>query len=366
MRDQFDTPDGIYLLSHSVGLPFSDIATVLGERYLAPWQKRSSSVWNEWLQITDDFRQAVAALIDVNASEVCPQPNVSAGLSKLLYALPALKRRQTIVLSEHAFPSLAYVFQRGKDAGFNIKMIPKGLDAKNPEVWADAIDGDTGLVLITQVHSNTGEQLPVKALCEVARRAGVISVVDTAQSTGILPVEPTAWGADCVLGSCVKWLCGGPGAGFLWLREPLIHDATPVDVGWFSHADPFEFDIHKFRYADDALRFWGGTPAVASSAIASHAIRRILTMGIETIRHHNLALTQRLIDALDDKSLYSPRHPQHRSGTVIVDLDQCAPSAQARLTAAEIQYDERRHGIRLSPHIYNSESDIDTLIDCLT
>jgi selenocysteine lyase/cysteine desulfurase len=189
--------------------------------------------------------------------------------------------------------------------GFRLRCIPDTADFASLDCWESTLGDDCCLVLITHVHSNTSRQVPVGDICELARDREVMTVVDVAQSAGVVPIDVNLWNADFVVGSCVKFLCGGPGAGFLWVNDRVLTECQPTDVGWFSHADPFEFDIHHFRYADSALRFWGGTPAVLPYTVAANSLETINQIGIERIRAHSLELTQAIID-----NCFQPRAPQ--------------------------------------------------------
>ena len=141
--------------------------------------------------------------------------------------------------------------------------------------------------------------------------------------------------------------------------------ALPISVGWFSHADPFAFDIHDFRYHPGALRFWGGTPSIAPCAIAAHSIECLLAVGVPAIRRRNLALGDRLRAGVPGECRVSPAAPEERSGTVILDFGAANEAVAGALAAAGVQADRRAHGFRLSPHVYNNESDIDTALAAL-
>jgi selenocysteine lyase/cysteine desulfurase len=192
-----------------------------------------------------------------------------------------------------------------------------------------------------------------------------MTVVDVAQSAGIVPIDAGAWDADFIVGSCVKFLCGGPGAGFLWVNDRVLHECQPTDVGWFSHDDPFEFDIHEFRYAESALRFWGGTPAVLPYAVAANSLETLIDIGIERIRAHSLELTQTIINSVPRKVLFTPARPASRGGTVVLDFGEQQSAAIHALAEAGVHFDARRTGMRLSPHVYTSKEEIETVISCL-
>ena len=149
------------------------------------------------------------------------------------------------------------------------------------------------------------------------------------------------------------------------MAEDRLQSCEPVDVGWFSHADPFEFDIHHFAYAEDALRFWGGTPSVAPALVAGHAMEKLLNIGLPRIEAHNRELGERLCAAVAPGHLVSPAEPSRRGGSVILHFDEAQDAVIERLRAAELKFDARREGLRLSPHFYNGREDIDRVLDCL-
>ena len=363
--EAFSVPDGIYLLSHSVGLAPRTLRQYVEQHYFAPWENDPEQAWPVWLAAIEDFRGALATLFDERASNFCPQANVSSATTKVLYSLQESLDRRTVLLSEDAFPSLGFVFKKAAAFQFKVKYIPRSANVEDPDVWKEHLSTDVGLVLVTHVHSNTGVSISVKDIVQIARDRNVVSIVDTAQSNGILPISLDSWGADFVVGSCVKWLCGGPGAGFLWANPGILPRCKPTDVGWFSHADPFEFDINDFRYAEDALRFWGGTPSVLPFVAAKHSIDLVNQIGVRTLRAHNLRLSEQLIAAVDGSMLACPAEAGRRSGTVVINLGAKAATIKMRLREKRVYFDERAAGIRLSPHIYNNSDDIAAVIECL-
>jgi kynureninase len=358
-------PQGIYLLNHSVGRPPVNAHAGVEEGFFAVWREQADGVWPQWLEQIDGFRKAVGGLLNGHWEDFCPQVNLSSTLTKLLPALPRQPARDVIVYNEQDFPSIGFVLAQAQALGFKLRCIPASRDALDLQTWAEHLRADCCAVLVTHVHSNTSIRVPVAEICELARQREIISIVDIAQSVGVVPIDLQAWNADFVLGSCVKWLCGGPGAGFLWANPAIVNSCQPVDVGWFSHENPFEFDIHNFRYAEGVLRFWGGTPSVIPYVVATNSIGLISSIGVETICTYNQAQNQRLLDAIPAGIALTPSTPAQRGGTLVLNFGERQPDVVQRLTEAGVHFDARPTGLRMSPHIYNSEQEMDTVIACL-
>jgi kynureninase len=349
----FLTPGpGPYVLTHSVGCLPRAAHGALEAGYLQPWAKRGGNAWPEWLRHIEEFRAALARLFGGAPAEFCPQSNLSSGLVKVLSALPAEPRdRRVLLAAEESFPSLAYVLDRAARRGWEARFTPHRPD--DLDAWVQALTADVRAVLVTHVHSNSGRVAPAREIARLCAARDILCIVDVAQSAGILPVSFPALGADVVLGSCVKWLCGGPGAGFLWVRPDLVARLEPDDVGWFSHADPFEMDIHSFRYAPDARRFWGGTPSIAPYVVATASLGVIHGLGVEAILAHNRQLIAAFGDALPPA--WRARLPAFPTGgTLCIPLGEHLAQITTSLSAAGVQFDCRGDVVRISFHACNS------------
>lgn len=354
----FNLPGNPYLLSHSVGLLSKRGAATLEDAYIAPWKSRGGDAWPVWLQIIDDFRAELAKLLGGDASCFCPQPNLSAAFVKYLLSLPSLGRAHCVLMHRDAFPSMGFAVEALRDFGVTLEFLPAGSDPCAMETWVSALEPHHDIVLITHVHSNTGAVSPVADIIDVCRKRNVRSVVDVAQSAGILPIDLKNWSANMVMGSCVKWLCGGPGAGFIWVNETDLGALKPRDVGWFSHEDPFEFDITSFRYAEDAMRFWGGTPSIAPYAAALGGLQTLNEIGETVIWEHNRALLNAALEALPG-CITAGIDLGKNGGTLCLS---CPPGDIAGLIEAlqeeRIQVDCRASTMRASFHIYNTDCDV--------
>lgn len=358
-QDDFLLPTERYLLSHSIGLALRTGQQQLDKSFFQAWQNNPAEAWPNWLNAIDQFRQALASLLNAKIDDFCPQSNLSSGFSKILQAISPPKDRNVILLSEDDFPSMSFVAQQADHLGWKVRFLPKTMNLQDIKQWQQHLKNDVGLCLLTHVYSNSSLRLPIEELLDLCRKNKILSIVDVAQSIGVVPIDLTQWNADFVLGSCVKWLCGGPGAGFMWVNPKILGQCEPKDVGWFSHQDPFEFDVHDFRYHDSALRFWGGTPSVQPFVLAANSIDYFHNYGIEKCWQHNQRLTEQLRISAGSACIT----PKERGGTIVLKFSQQDTFVEA-LQHAAILFDQRPSGVRLSPHIYNDQSDIDTVLSC--
>lgn len=355
----FELPkDQCYLLAHSVGCLPKGTRNALQSKITDVWGQDPAQAWPQWMQVLGQFRSALASVLGGEAEQYCPQVNVSSGFSKVLGAAWPTKKNKRLLLSEADFPSLGFVAQCAQRQGWTLEWLTKDQDLCNPQVWSDAMHADIDAVLATHVQYSTNRRAPVSQICLRAKEQNILSIVDICQSAGIVPIDLPTMGADIALGSCIKWFCGGPGAGFLWVAPSKIDALEPVDVGWFSHEDPFEFEIQDFRYAHNADRFSGGTPSIMPFVSATVGIETMARLGSDAIYAHNQTLTQVLRNAVPPELLLSDEDPSKRGGTTVIDLPPEHPKVLA-LREHKVAFDARKFGIRLSPHVYTQRADIE-------
>jgi len=367
MNKEFHTPSGIYLLSHSVGCLPHKTKQAFEEKYFAPWESLGGNAWNVWLEQIEEFKTALSMLLGSSADSFCPQTNISSALTKILSSFPNSKDKNVITYSAHDFPSTGFVISQLKKSGYQLNILSKDKQITELDEWQRLLSPQTKAVLITHVSSDISAVAPVKKIIELAKQHHIITIVDIAQSAGIIPISLDEWDADFVIGSSVKWLCGGPGAAFLWMNPNNQSKWEPVDVGWFSHQSPFEFDINNFIYADNANRFWGGTPSISPFIAATTGINELLTFGIDKSYKHNRRLTQMIIDYVTGAglTLETPLPTEQRGGTVSIRFQE-VEKIKTALNNNQIYYDVRKNNIfRFSPHIYNSEKEITILCDLI-
>ncbi|MCF6329722.1 MAG: aminotransferase class V-fold PLP-dependent enzyme, partial [Henriciella sp.] len=319
MREHFHVPDN-YFLSHSVGCQPKCVQVSLSEQYFGVWKTQGGNAWPGWMQAIDRFRSNMGRVLGVSGDLICPQTNVSSGLTKILYSLPGTGVRKTILLSEGDFPTIGFALKQAEKAGYRLRFLSG--DISDVQVWADAMDDSVGLVHITHALSNTSQLAPVKQICDLARDRGVISIVDIAQSVGALAIDLGEWAPDFAIGTGLKYLCFGPGACFLYASAEMVEACEPIDVGWFSHENPFEMDIHNFRFAPSAMRFFGGTASPAPFILANAALELWQEIGMVQAQERAQTLLSKLLEHIPDEILVSPRDQGQRGAALVIDPPQ--------------------------------------------
>ncbi|OUL56163.1 aminotransferase class V-fold PLP-dependent enzyme [Pseudoalteromonas ulvae] len=364
-KQDFVLNNHCYLLSHSVGRPLKTAEHIAHQQFFQPWQYSNADPWAQWLCVITQFQTALAQLFNAHPDDFCPQVNLSSALCKIITAIPSFNTpTPTILMAEDDFPSMAFALEHSRNHQLNLRFIPKGSNLTDIACWQRYLTYEVDLVFISHAYSNTGQCSPVQDIIALTQQFNCISVVDCAQSAGVIPLDLKALNADFVIGSSVKWLCGGPGAAFLWVNPLRVSHCTPQDVGWFSHRNPFEFDIHHFEYHNTALRFWGGTPSILPYAIAAQSIAYFAAIGVQQVRQHNVALLDKIHAALPSWCV-SPQQPEFASGTCILDFQHQQLNVLEKLQHHNISVDVRASGIRLSPHIYTDMNDIERLITAI-
>jgi kynureninase len=228
----------------------------------------------------------------------------------------------------------------------------------------DSIDDETVLVPISHVIFKSAYIQDVKAITEKAHRVGAHVVLDVYQSAGTLPVDVSELGVDFATGGSVKWLCGGPGAGYLYVRPDLQKQFEPKVTGWMAHRNPFAFQPGSIDYADDIHRYLHGSPSIPTLYAAESGYDIINEIGVERIRQNSLEQTARLIALADERGwkVNTPRDERERGGSVVIDVPH-ADTVVKELEKRDVLVDFRPGaGIRVGPHFYNTDDEIDALV----
>jgi kynureninase len=350
-----------YLISNSLGaVP----AAVEGELrgYYETWATRGVRAWEEgWWTLAADLGDEVAPLIGARPGEVVFQPTVTLGHAVLLSAIDFSGPRRRIVTDAMHFPSIRYLLE---GTGAEVVAVPSedGITVESGRV-AEAIDDRTAVVAVSHVLFQSSFIHDVRLIAERARERGAVTIVDGYQAVGTVPVDVRALGVDAYVGGCLKWLCGGPGAAFLWVHPERVAGWQPRLTGWMAHARPFAFEPALERRAD-AWRFLHGTPPIPALLAARPGLRIHREVGVGAIRAKSLRQTAYLMDragALGFRAT-TPADPARRGGTVALDLPHGAAVSRA-LKARDILCDYRPGaGVRLSPHFYTSDDELDAAL----
>jgi kynureninase len=343
-----------YLINHSLGaMPAAAEERVL--EYAHVWKTRGIRAWGEgWWEMALTVGDQIGRLIGAPPGTVSMHQNVTIAEAVVLSCFRFDRPRRRIVYEEGNFPSVRYLYQAQAERG--------GADivvAADDEGVVEAIDDRTLLVPVTHVLYKTGEIQDVEAIIERAHDHGALVVLDAYQSVGTVPLDVTALGVDFAVGGSVKWLCGGPGAGWLYVRPDLASVLEPGLTGWQAHARPFDFEPEQ-DYAEGAARFLTGTPNVPALYAATAGYDVIEEVGIDRIRERSVEQTTLLIELLEEAGfpVGSPSDPARRGGTVVVRPPE-AERVDAELAARGILCDHRPDvGLRLGPHFFNTNDEL--------
>ncbi|HMF55287.1 MAG TPA: aminotransferase class V-fold PLP-dependent enzyme [Pyrinomonadaceae bacterium] len=356
----------VYLISHSLGAMPRETYESLQE-YADAWATRGVRAWAEgWWDMPMTLGDEVARIIGAEAQSVVMHQNVSICQSLILSCFDPTPKRNKIVYSELNFPSVMYVYEaHAREGRFRIETVKSDDGMTVPlERMLAAIDEQTLLVPISHVLFKSAFLQDVRAITERAHKVGARVVLDTYQSAGTVPFSVKDLNVDFATGGSVKWLCGGPGAGYLYVRPDLQTRLEPKTTGWMAHESPFAFEGGAIRYAPGVARFLHGSPAIPALYAARSGYRIINEIGVPAIREKNIQQTQRLIELAEEAgfNVSSPRNPQQRGGTITVAADHAAAITK-ELIRREFIVDYRPGaGVRISPHFYTKDEELELII----
>jgi len=325
-------------------------------RFLDLWTERGASAWySYWLAEVDGLRREFARLIGASPDEVAIMPNISSALAAVSSALD-FTQRPGVVCCELDFPTLNYHFLAKAPQGVQTRIAASPDHIHVPlEAFEAAVDERTALVATSRVYFTSGYIQDVGALADIAHRHGALCLVDDYQGTGQVPLDVKRTGVDILVTGGLKWLIGGPGVAYMYVRRELATSLAPTVAGWFGHRRQFEFDPHSLEFRDDAQRFEAGTPATAAVYAAKAGLEIINEIGPETLRRRTAALNQDLIQRLRERGcrLRIPSDPERHAGITILEMDD--PVRAVRLLAdRRIIVDKRPGAVRIAPYFYNT------------
>jgi kynureninase len=341
-----------YLVSHSLGAMPRKAAERLAE-FARMWAERGIRSWAEgWWETPWRVGDQIGRIVGAPPGSTVMHQNVAIAEAVALSCFrPVDPRRNRVVYERANFPSVRYLYQAQPDLEVVL--------CESDEEIAERIDERTLLVPITHVLYKSGEIQAVASIIRRAHEVGARVILDCYQSAGIVPLDVTALDVDFAVGGSVKWLCGGPGNGWLYVRPDLVEALEPTYTGWQAHARPFGFE-EEMEYAPGVARFLTGTPNVAAHLAGTAGYDLVEEIGVERIRERSLRQTQLLLDLADAAGfeVVSPRDPDRRGGTVTIRVPDF-PAVHAELEARGILCDFRPDaGIRLGPHFYNLDDEL--------
>ena len=369
-RSKFDSLKNChYLISNSLGaMPNS--AREWSDKYLNIWQHRGVRCWEEeWWQLGKTVGNKIGRVLNANSDTVTMQANVTSAQAVVLSCFDFSQKRNKVVMIEQEFPSLLYLYRNWLEDNGELAIVacPDGMTVPT-EKLLDAIDESTRLVSISHVLFRSSYIVNVEAIIEKAHAVGAMVLLDIYQSIGTVPIDLQALNADFAVGGCLKWLCGGPGACFLYVKPDIKEQLKPKLTGWLAHKNPFAFDSSAMEYATDSYRFMSGTPAIPAFYICQAGLEIIAEIGVDNIRKRSIEMTGKLISFAKEKGwpLKTPAKESERGGTVSFNIPQ-AQAVERELIKRNFLVDYRpKAGLRVSPHFYNTDAELDDLLSAIS
>jgi kynureninase len=364
LRAEFPLLDRcIYFNACSLGpLPRSGRAALA--RYAQDWDEQGTPVWySTWLPLLERFRGKVGELLNAPAGSTAIAPSVSVALTTLASGLPLPEGRNKVLIGELDFPTIGHQWLSRPE--FEVEFVPSrdGMTIP-PEAFAERIDSRTALVATTHLFYTTGYLQDVRKVADAAHAKGALCLIDGYQTCGCVPLDVQAIDCDAFVGGCLKWLSGGPGNAFLYVRPELLPRVRPQGTGWFATRDPFSFTLQELTFSDDARRLETGTWAMASHYAGLAGLELILEVGVAAIQERLRDLTDRILERCDEAGVktFTPRERSRRCGIVTLESEH-PEDVESRLHAAGVIVDSRPGRVRLSPHWCVTEEELERGMD---
>ncbi len=355
----------VYMISHSLGAMPARARDRLNE-YADLWSTRGIRAWEEgWWEMPRSVGNLIGKIIGAGEGEVIMHQNVSVCQSMILSCLDFSGKRNKIVSEDFNFSTNIYIYHAFEKLGARFVTVPSEDNVTVPlEKLLAAIDEETLLVSVSHVLFRSSYIQDLKAITDRAHEVGAYVVADIYQSAGTVPVNVRELNVDFAVGGSVKWLCGGPGAGYLYVRRDLWNRFEPRMTGWVAHKEPFAFNIGQIEYADDIFRFAHGSPAIPALYAAMSGYEIIQEVGVREIREKSLRQTSQLIELASQAGfkLNSPTDSTTRGGTVVIDVPN-GYEVNKELSRRDFLADFRPGaGIRLAPHFYTKDEELELTI----
>jgi kynureninase len=363
-REEFPTlASGIHLLSHSLG-PVPRAARESMLAYYEAWEHHTSEdAWAaSWWEMSTRVGDRIAQLLGGMPGSVQVQPNASIALSSVASCFNFTEtERNKIVTSALDFPSMEYIWEAQSRLGASVEVVhtDDGIRVRLEDIL-DAIDDTTCLVALSHVSFRSSYRVNVEAIVERAHKYGALVLLDVYQSAGALELHANEWEVDFLIGGTIKWLCGGPASGYLYVRPDLQKDLAPRLTGWVAHAAPFDFASAPMQYTDSVRRFAQGTPSIPALYSVLPGLQIIEEVGVKTIQAESQRRTEWMIHfALEQGwKINSPPNVEDRGASVMIYVEDGAAMVK-RLAERKVFVDCRPGvGLRMSPHFFNTDEEV--------
>jgi len=333
-------------------------------RYGRDWDEQGTPVWySTWLPLLERFRGRVGELLGAPAGSTAIAPSVSVALTTLATGLPPPAGRNKVLIGELDFPTIGHQWLSRPQFEVEFVPSPDGMTIP-PEAFAERIDSRTALVATTHLFYTTGYLQDVRAIADAAHAAGALCLIDGYQTCGCVPLDVVAIDCDAFVGGCLKWVSGGPGNAFLYVRPELIPRVRPQGTGWFANREPFSFTLQELTFADDARRLETGTWAMACHYAGLAGLELVLEVGVADIQERLRDLTDRILERCDEAGVrtFTPRERSRRCGIVTLECER-PDEVEAQLHAEGVIVDSRPGRVRLSPHWCVTEEELERGMD---
>ena len=356
-----------YMNSCSLGALSDRSMRGLGE-FMQMWNEWGAHAWYDiWLGEIAKARQKFARVIGAQPHEVAIAPSVSVALSSIASALDYTQRNK-VVVADMDFPTLSYQWLARERVGIEVRFVesPDRIYTP-PELFEQAVDDRTALVATSRVFYTSGYIQDIRAVADIAHKHGAYVLVDDYQGTGQIPIDVDALDIDFLVTGTLKWLMGGPGLAFVYIREGLIEKLKPTTTGWFGHKEQFQFKTREFEFRNDAARVELGTPAVPTIYTANGGLDIVLEISVERICERTRYLTNDLIARAREKGwkVRAPQEPERRSAIVMLEMEDPHEIVEG-LIARNIITDSRPGLLRVSPYFYNTIEENAIVIDAIS
>jgi kynureninase len=332
--------------------------------YCDAWENHTSEdAWaTSWWELSRQVGDRMARILGGEPGSVQIQPNASIGLATIASCFDfKTSKRNKVITTSLDFPSMEYIWDGQRQVGAQVEVVqsPDGI-AVPLERIVNAIDEQTALVAISHTSYRSSYRVDARAIIERAHAKGALVLLDVYQSAGVIPLEASNWGVDFLIGGTIKWLCGGPACGYLYVRPDLQRDLRPRLTGWVAHDSPFDFAHAPMRYARSVRRFAQGTPSIPALYSAIPGLEIIESVGLEQIASESRRRTTRIIEFAKERGwqVNTPSAIDERGGSVMIGVAD-GPAMVERLGEKRVFVDCRPNaGLRISPHFFNTDDEV--------